>query len=555
MAAMSITVTCQGQSRVFPSGIPAERVLEAFSQTRREILAVRIGGETVERSGLMNRGGELSFVTLASSEGRRIYERSLRFILLLALKKLFPGQRVRMEYSVSNGILVRMPGHALSSRDIADLDHLMAKLCLRDLPFLSQTWTTEKARAYFAREGQQDKVQLLRYRSLPTMQMYHCEGNDDMWEYFYGPMVPSTGYVSVYDLLLHADGLVLQLPDHTHPDRPAPYVDRPRHLSVFEQSARWCSILGAENISDLADMTRHDMRSFIRVNEALHDQALVDVAREIVTRARRVVLVAGPSSSGKTTFSGRLAVQLQVLGRKAVRISLDNYYRNRSDIPLDEHGEKDFEHIEGLDLPLIRQHIASLLKGEPIDVPVFSFQTGKRAKETMHVELSEQDIVIFEGIHALNPRLTEGVPGESIYRIFVSALTCLNLDDHNRIRTTDVRLLRRIVRDYQFRGTTPVETLRMWDSVRRGEEKWIFPYQETADTFFNTALHYELPVLRHFSYDLLCEIDPTLECYPLASVLRKILNYVPDFSEELLEEIPPLSLLREFIGGSTMEKD
>jgi len=274
-----------------------------------------------------------------------------------------------------------------------------------------------------------------------------------------------------------------------------------------------------------------------------------------VAGERRIVLVAGPSSSGKTTFSGRLAVHLQVLGRHARVISLDNYYRNRDELPVEADGTIDLEALHTIDVPLLRQQLAALLGGESVEVPEFDFVTARRKERGMPLSLGEKDVLIIEGIHGLNPALCEGLPAEAIHRVFVSALTCINLDDHNRIRTTDVRLLRRIVRDNQFRGTLPAETLAMWPSVRRGEEKWIFPYQEQADSVFNTALHYELPILKHFASALLEDIPPENPHYHVARRLSKTLHYFPEIDPAILDEVPPLSLLREFVGGSTMEKE
>jgi len=546
-------ITCLDKSMVFPEPCTVLDCLSAMGILNTGILAVMAGSRLMELGDTLESDAELQPITFADSEGRRIYERSLRFVMLMALKTRYPGERVRVEYSVAGGILVRMPNHALSSRDVRQIESDMRAICQLDMPFTHETWSTEKAIAYFTADGQQDKVDLLHYRRLQTIRMYHC---GQMYEYFYGAMAPSTGYVSVFDVLLHGNGFVLSLPSVAEPDSPAPYIERPRHLAVFDQSAHWCSILGVENVSDLAHlMEKHRLREFIRVNEALHDQAMIDTARTISEGRKRIVLIAGPSSSGKTTFAGKLAIQLRVLGHRAIRVSLDNYYRNRAEIPLEPDGSVDLEHIRAIDVPLIQQQALQLLQGEEVQLPVYSFKTKNREEQGIPLQLGPDDILIFEGIHALNPELSRGVPQDAIHRIFVSALTCLNLDDHNRIRTTDVRLLRRIVRDHQFRGVEPSETLGMWESVRRGEETWIFPYQEMADTVFNTALHYELPVLAHFSRGVFSSLTPSMPGYLLALRLKKMLNYVPEIDPAILDEIPPLSLLREFIGGSTIDEE
>ncbi|MBR2288980.1 MAG: nucleoside kinase [Clostridia bacterium] len=526
--------------------------LESAALPVRKILGVRTRSGVMELGDPLEADLVLSPLTLLDAEGRRIYERSLRFVMLMALDRLFPGKQVRIEHSVPGGLFVRLPEYALSSLDVDHIEETMREIVSQDLPFTATFWSQSEVTSHFAALGQQDKLDLLRYRRSPVIRMYECGG---FHEYFHGAMAPSTAWTPVFRLLLLGRGFVLLLPNEKHPDTPAAYTDSPRHLSVFTQSEKWCRILGVNNVSDLSRLQEnHELREFIRVNEALHDQGLVDTARSIVDHRRHIVFVAGPSSSGKTTFAGRLALQLRVLGIRAHCISLDNYYLDRNLVPKEPDGTYDLEHIRMLDLELLRNQSVALLEGKQVSLPIFNFRTQRREEKGIPMQLSPSDILIFEGIHALNPMLSEGIPEEEIYRIFVSDLTCLNLDDHNRIRTTDVRLLRRIVRDRQFRGVSPEETLAMWPSVRRGEERWIFPYQERADTIFNTALHYELPVLGHFARESLRAVPPEADGYLLALRLRKILYYIPDIDEKILEEIPPLSLLREFIGGCTIDE-
>ncbi len=545
-------ITCCGQQKDLPENITVDECLRAFGLEERAAVAAMRGNNVAELGEKLQSDCELRPLTVADEEGRRIYERSLRFVMLLAIHRLYPGQRVRIEFSVAQGVYVRLPGMMVHSRVVRSIEQKMREIIREDLPFERRVWNLMDAIRYFEVSGQPDKVALLRTRPYTTFKMYRC---GDMWEYFYGAMTPSTGYVPVFDLVMMSTGFVLQLPDPEEPSESAPYIDRPKHLHVFEQSTRWCSILGVENTADLHKLVHGgDFRSFIRVNEAFHEQALADIALAIVSRGRRVVFVAGPSSSGKTTFAGRLGVQLRVMGRRAYRVSLDDYYLDRDSLPREADGSIDLETLNALDLPLLQRQVNALLTGEEVEMPRFSFHTGKREAKGTPLRLQNHELVIFEGIHALNPQLQQGIPENEIYRVFVSALTCLNLDDHNRIRTTDVRLLRRVVRDYQFRSTPPEETLAMWPSVRRGEEQWVFPCQEMADSMFNTALHYELPVLRHFAYDLLDRVQEDCEGYVLARRLMKMLHYVPDLPEELMDEIPPLSLLREFIGGCTLEK-
>ena len=545
-------VKCGNHQAELPEETSVLECLKALDCLPVGTLAALKGGLSVELEEKIKEDCELLPLTLEHEEGRRIYERSLRFVMLLALKHLFPFEQVRIEYSVGYGVFVRLPGRTLHRQDIVKIENEMRRIIELDLAFEKKVWSREDAIDYFTDEQQPDKVELLERRPSPTFTMYAIDG---MWEYFYGAMTPSTGYVRVFTLFELRGGFVLQLPAGADFDHAAPYLYRPKHLAIFQQSAKWCEILGIQNVSDVSMMIeRHSLRNFIRVNEALHEGALSEIAAKISQQYRHIVIVAGPSSSGKTTFAGRLAVHLQVQGHPARRISMDDFYLERDQIPTQPDGTQDLEAPDALDLDLMRDSVMALLDGQTVTLPTFNFNTGKREYVTEPVTLRANEILILEGINGLNPEVSEIFPQEEVYRIFASALTVLNLDDHNRIRTTDVRLLRRVVRDYLFRGTNPEETLAMWPSVRRGEEKWIFPYQENADSMFNTALHYELPVLKPFVYELLRNIPDTSPNYLLARRLIKTLNYLPDVPEEILNEIPPLSILREFIGGCTMEE-
>ncbi len=546
-------IRARNQEIVLPEGKTVKECLEALDAFPEGTLAALKGGLAVELNDPVTEDCQLLPLTLEHEEGRRIYERSLRFVMLLALKHLFPYQQVRIEYSVGYGVFVRLPGRNLHRQDIVKIENEMRRIIELDLPFEKKRWDREAAMDYFAEEQQPDKVELLERRPFPYFTMYSVDG---MWEYFYGAMTTSTGAVRVFTLFELRGGFVLQLPAGKDFDHAAPYLYRPKHLDIFRQSARWCDILGIRNVSDVSILIeKNRLRNFIRVNEALHEGALSEIAQKISQQYRHIVLVAGPTSSGKTTFAGRLAVHLQVQGHPSRRISMDDFYIDRDKIPPQPDGTVDLEAPDALDLDLMAEKILALLEGQKVQMPTFNFTTGKREYTEEPISLRPDEVIILEGIHGLNPDVTSLFPAEEIYRVFVSALTCLNLDDHNRIRTTDVRLLRRVVRDYRFRGTAPEETLSMWPSVRQGEEKWIFPYQENADSMFNTALHYELPVLKSSVYDLLKAIPESSPNYLLARRLIKTLNYLPDVSGEILDEIPPLSLLREFIGGCTLEKE
>ena len=546
-------IRSMNNQKEFPEGTTVRNCLKALDAFPRGTLAALSGGVVIELNDPLRRDCALTPLTLEHEEGRRIYERSLRFVMLLALRHLYPYQQVRIEYSVGYGVFVRLPGIELHRQDIVRIENEMHRIVDLDLVFTRKQWTREDAIRYFSEEKQPDKVELLKRRPVPTFTMYSIDG---MWEYFYGAMTVSTGYVPVFTLFELRGGFVLQLPAGSDFDHAAPYIYRPKHLEVFHQSARWCEVLGVTNVSDVSRMIEENrLRNFIRVNEALHETAIDEIAKKIHEQNKHVALVAGPSASGKTTFAARLSVHLQMYGHPSRRISMDDFFINRAELPVQLDGTRDFETIEALDVKLLADTISGLLNGEEVFIPGFDFESGEKEWMNPPTTLEPGEIIILEGIHGLNPKIVDQLPADEIYRIFASALTCLNLDDHNRIRTTDVRLLRRIVRDKQFRGYLPEETLALWPGVRRGEEKYIFAYQENADSMFNTALHYELPILKLYAYDMLKEVPPDSPNYLLARRLIKALNYLPDVDEGLLDEIPPLSLLREFIGGCTFDHD
>ena len=546
-------IRSMNNQKEFPEGTTVRNCLKALDAFPRGTLAALSGGVVIELNDPLRRDCALTPLTLEHEEGRRIYERSLRFVMLLALRHLYPYQQVRIEYSVGYGVFVRLPGIELHRQDNVRIENEMHRIVDLDLVFTRKQWTREDAIRYFSEEKQPDKVELLKRRPVPTFTMYSIDG---MWEYFYGAMTVSTGYVPVFTLFELRGGFVLQLPAGSDFDHAAPYIYRPKHLEVFQQSARWCEVLGVTNVSDVSRMIEENrLRNFIRVNEALHETAIDEIAKKIHEQNKHIALVAGPSASGKTTFAARLSVHLQMYGHPSRRISMDDFFINREELPVQLDGTRDFETIEALDIKLLADTISGLLNGEEVFMPGYDFESGEKDWLTPPTKLEPGEIIILEGIHGLNPKIVDQLPADEIYRIFASALTCLNLDDHNRIRTTDVRLLRRIVRDKQFRGFLPEETLALWPRVRRGEEKYIFAYQENADSMFNTALHYELPILKLYAYDMLKEVPPDSPNYLLARRLIKALNYLPDVDEGLLDEIPPLSLLREFIGGCTFDHD
>ena len=546
-----IHITMEGKTVSFAAPISLKKALGKLARdTASNILACFHKGSVLELNTLLDRSGELIPITYQNEEGRRIYERSLRFVFLLAVQRCFPYGNARMEHSIGQGIYIELNQMRLSSSDALAIEAAMHDIVKEDLPFARKRWTKQQAIDYFMENGDEDKAQLLGYRPYDYFDVYICGG---MAEYFYGAMLPSTSYVPVFKLHPRSPGLILLLPDKSNPAQPAPYLSAPKHMATFAQSNYWCKVLGCSTAAQLNGLIAHGgLRDFIRVNEAFHDKSLSEIAQDIINRGARAIFIAGPTSSGKTTFANRLSIHLRVNGLRPVILSMDDFYIDRRHLPLEADGKPDLEAISALDIDYFRICLHQLLNSQEALMPRFSFTSGAREPKLVATRIDNTQPVIIEGIHSLNPALHAGIEPTLLCRIYISQLTALNLDNHNRIRTTDVRLLRRIVRDYLFRDTKPEETLEMWDSVRRGEEKWIFPYQEQADIVFNSALHYELPVLKVLAYDMLRQVPRTHPDYIKCSRIIKILHYFLPVSETIMDEIPPLSILREFIGGNTL---
>ena len=542
-----IHLTVNDKTAAFPKGTHLADALAGLLGDDQHVLGAMNGGVVLELNAPLLRDMTVKPLTYADDEGRRIYERTLRFLFLMAIERLWPGQRVRIEHSLGSGLYITLEGITVNREIIKTLEKEMHSLSRADLPLMRERWSRERAMNYFRDRGQMDKVRLLSYRPYSHIYMYTC---GSMCEYFYGAMLPSTSYTRVFGLKVNAPGLILQLPSQENPDTVAKAARLPKHQLAFHESNEWCRILKCVNVADLNDMiVRNELRNFIRVNEALHDKSIARIAEGIVKRRSRAVFIAGPSSSGKTTFAHRLMIHLQVFGLTPKIISLDDFYRRREEIPLQKDGSYDFEHLDALDLPQFNAVMKDLMEGKEACLPKYLFGMGPSDEKQPPMRLEKGQILIIEGIHGLNPKLHTAFKKEELSRVYISELTCLNLDDHNRIRTTDARLLRRIVRDYQFRGHHPDGTLSMWPSVRAGEEKWIFPYQEQADFVFNSVLHYELPVLRNAAFDVLDAIEPENPNYLASRRLIKMLHYLLPAPPEVISEIPPTSLLREFIGG------
>ncbi len=481
--------------------------------------------------------------------GKDVYARTVQFVIFLAMHQLYPNAKAKMNCTVGPALFVEVTG--VDNFSVDALKCRMEKLIFEDASLIRKRVATADAIRDYENKGDLDKAQLLSWRKEETFDQYVYE---DFRDYFYGELTPSIGYLSVWDVLPADDGFLFVYPDENDPDQVAAYTPMPNYIRVNRESKHWCELMECETVADLNAMVQNgSIRELIRVNEALHEKRYAQVADEICKRGSKVVMLAGPSSSGKTTSANRLATQLRVHGRKPVLMSLDDYYIDRDKIPPEPDGTIDLEHINTIDTDLFRTHISALLSGEEIEIPAFDFKSGTRKWIGNKLRMNPQTVIIVEGLHALNPALIpQGLAPEQIYKFYISALLPLNLDDHNRIPSSLLRLLRRTVRDLEGRGASVEKTMSMWDSVRRGEKRWIFPFQEGADTIFNSSTVYELAVLKKHIYPLLTAIQPEESCYEQVRAIVKILNYVAEADVD--DEIPPTSLVREFIGGNSFYK-
>lgn len=491
---------------------------------------------------------DVEFLDITSSSGMRTYTRSLLFVLCKAVEQLYPHGRIVMGAPVSKGYYLRLCiGRPVEQEDVSRIKSGMQELIARDLPFRRVECPTEDAIRVFEQRGRVSKVRLLTSLGKCYTSYYTLDGMPD---YFYGSLLPSTGRLHLFDLMLYRDGLLLRIPRKQDPSQLEEFVLQEKMLDIFREHQHWQEILGVSTVGDFnwACQQGHAV-DLINVSEALQEKKIVRIADEIAGRKEvKVVLIAGPSSSGKTTFSKRLSVQLMTNGLKPYPISLDDYFVDRTRTPRDGQGEYDYESLYALDLDLFNQHLSQLLRGEEIELPRYNFMTGMREASGKRIRLDDQMVLILEGIHALNPGLTPLIPAENTFKIYVSALTTILLDDHNYIPTTDNRLLRRIIRDYKYRGSSAQSTIARWPSVRAGEEKWIFPYQENADAMFNSALLFELAVIKNEAVQVLEQVPENVPEYSEAYRLKKFLQYITPMSDE---QLPPTSLLREFLGGSS----
>ncbi len=535
-----------------PSGTMILDAMDGVEQNEKyPILAAKVNNKLHSLKYRMHRDCRLEFITYRDREGVEVYRRSLCTILALAIQELRSNTRLVISHSLGNAYYYDYyTDIPVSERLLAIITDKMNEIIERDEPIERQVVTLEEARKLFAELGQSDKTLLLSYCELEKMAIYTCGTFVDIG---YGPLVPSAGYIRKFKLKPYHHGFLLIFPEQETMEISYEVKSRRKLFQTYHEQKKWGKILEVNNVGRLNDKIHHgEISELIKVAEALHEKKLAAIADEITKRKDdiRLVLIAGPSSSGKTTFSKRLTIHLKATGLRPVALSLDNYFVDREHTPRDEEGNYDFEHLEALDLELFNEHLTRLLEGKEVGIPKFSFSKGRREEETTPLRIDDDQILIIEGIHGLNPRLTYSVPAHNKFKIFVSCLTQLSIDDYNRIPTTDTRCLRRMVRDEKFRGYGAAETLSRWPSVRRGEERWIFPFQEEADVMFNSALTYELCVLKRRAVPLLKRIPREHEMYNEARRLLRFLAYFQDI-EKYEPEIPPTSILREFIGGSS----
>ena len=495
---------------------------------------------------------DVEFLDITSASGMRTYVRSLCFVLVKAVEELYPEGSISLEHPVSKGYYCNLHlDRSIGLDDVMRIKQKMQEIIHADIPYLRMECHTEEVVRLFRQRGMLDKAKLL--ETSGQLYSYYYRLGDTV-DYYYGSLVPSTGYLHLFDLVKYYDGLLLRIPSRNNPNKLEELVKQEKMLEVFQEYHRWNQILGISTVGDfnIACNSGH-ATDLINVSEALQEKKIAHIADEITHRnenGERVkrVLISGPSSSGKTTFSKRLSIQLMTNGMRPYPISLDDYFVNREDTPLDENGKHDFESLYALDLPFFEKQLKALLAGEEVELPRFNFTTGKREMSGKKLRVDEHMILILEGIHALNPALTPNIPAANKYKIYVSALTTILLDNHNYIPTTDNRLLRRIIRDYKYRNYSAEETIARWPSVRAGEDKWIFPYQEYADAMFNSALLFELAVLKENVEPVLRKVPNSCPEYSEAHRLLRFLSYFTPVQDK---ELPPTSLLREFLGGSS----
>ena len=549
-----LKVTVEGKTKEYPYGTTYRDIVEAYQKDSAfPIILVTADGRLRELHKRVKEDCNVGFVTIRDDIGYKTYKRSACFILLKAIFDVAGKEnvtKVEIHYSVGSGYYFTMAGSTVLDQEFLDqVKKRMQEIVDAAIPIMKKSVNTDEAIALFHKHHMYDKEKLFYYRRVSKVNIYSIDNYED---YFYGYMADHTGYIQHFDLKLYDEGFVLELPEFTDPVTIPEFKPEAKICRVQKESQEWAEKMDISYVGDLNDrITREGIRSILLVQEALQEAKISKIAGDIAESGnKKFIMIAGPSSSGKTTFSHRLSVQLMAHGMKPHPIAVDNYFKNREDTPLDEFGEKNYECLEALDVEQFNKDMLALLRGERVEMPVFNFKTGLREYKGDYLELGSEDVLVIEGIHGLNEKLSHALPSKNKYKIYISALTQLNIDEHNRIPTTDGRLIRRIVRDARTRGTSAKETIARWPSVRRGEEANIFPYQEQADVMFNSALVYELACLKLYAEPLLFGIAKSEPEYLEAKRLLKFLDY---FVAVPSEEIPKNSLLREFVGGSCFD--
>ncbi len=537
------------------SGVKILDILDELDVKKEEreypVLAAHVENKLVSLHYILSQDSKIKLIDIFHPDGKRVYERSTAFLLTYASQRVIPGVKMMILHHYGSGIYCELEREdPITKEEIKKIEEEMRRLVKEDLPIYLETIDEETGvKIFSSMENRDDAVRLFKY--MPEHQRLYLYRIKNFIDYSHIPLAHRTGVLDRFSLMHYSPGLVLILPERIDPRKLSPPKKQPKLFMTFEESKKWVSVLGVQDAGALNRVIASgDVSDFVKIAEALHEKKIAQIADEITRDYDRIklVLIAGPSSSGKTTFSKRLAIHLRVNGRRPVNLYLDNYFLDRDKTPRNERGELDFDTIDAIDLPLLNEHLKDLLEGKEVMVPKFNFKLGKRVGEGTPLRMEKDQILILEGIHALNPRVSELIPDKGKFKIYVSDLTQVSIDAHNRISTSDTRLIRRIVRDKMFRGHPAIENLRMWPRVREAEERHIFPYQENADTMFNSALIYELAVLKLYAEPLLEEIGPE---YPEYADAVRLIGILSHFLGMLPDEVPPTSILREFIGGSS----
>ncbi|MFD3155825.1 nucleoside kinase [Haloimpatiens sp. FM7330] len=520
-------------------------------ESKYPIILSKLNGSVYELRDEINEKGNIEVIDISNKIGMNTYVRTLQFVLIKAVYDLFEDATITIEHSLGKGIFGEIHKESkLTEEEIYKIKDRMKEIIDEDLVIEKINVSREEAKEIFEKYNMKDKIRLLKHSNKQRVELYKL---GDIYDYFYGPMAYSTGILKVFDLMYYEPGFILRFPTAKNPYHIPEYIDQKKLAKIFYETEQWGNILDVGDVGSLNDkVDNDDMINIIRVAEALHEKKIAYIADMIHQRKKvKIILIAGPSSSGKTTFATRLGIQLRVNGLMPIPISLDDYFVDREHTPKDENGEYDFESIYALDLELFNDHLNKLLDGEEVEIPSFNFRIGKREWNSKRLKMPQNGVLVIEGIHGLNEMLTSSIPKENKFKIYISALTQLNIDNHNRIATTDVRKIRRIVRDYLSRGYGAEDTLKMWPSIKRGEEKNIFVFQEQADVMFNSTLVYELCVLKKYALEELEKIKPISSVYYEALRLRSFLRFFEDIDKKM---VPENSILREFIGGSCFYK-